>query len=240
MTLVIGFLKISPFLLSLLASFAVSPFLFWRNLKDEYKEEEIFNLIILAILLSIFTSRLFYVIENFARFNFSLNQWIFLNHGHNFSFSGAFLGVALTIYWQTKKNKKNPWEALDAMILPFFCFSFLSSFGLFLSSFNYVNLFYVLISFLLIIIFPEIKKRYRSLSWYKSGKTGFLFTVFSGGAFLLCFLFALALAFFKKSGIYLEHWIWLMFFLISLGLLYYRSERNFKDDFLGIFKRRKK
>jgi len=85
MTLVLTVFKILALILA--------SFVFWRNLKEDYSNEEIFSLSILILI-----------------FAFS--------GGRFFSFLGAFLGAILALVLFSKPKKWNSWLVADALVFP--------------------------------------------------------------------------------------------------------------------------
>lgn len=225
LNLTIGSLVVTPLFWALGLATFFSSFSFWRRLKDDFREEEIFTLTLLVLVAALFSSRLFYLLFHFQDSGFSPLLWFF-SGGERFSLGGAFLGAVLAINWQTSRLEKNAWEVLDALVLPLFYFLIFGGLGHF---FNYANkqaLAYSLIGLLGSLSYPWLKKSYRSFAWYKSGKTGFLISFYSFWIFLSLF----SLAFFENHKLYWEKYFWLVLTLLSLIALYYRSERSFRDD----------
>jgi len=191
----------TPFFGSLGLAAVVSSFSIWRNLREDYDDEEIFKLTFLVL-----TSSLLF-------------SWFF-------SLSGAFVGMVLAVIFRISKLKRSFWEVLDAFSLPMIYFFLIGGFGWFLTTGNLLDLLYPSFGgaggFL---FFSLMKKKYRSFPWYKSGKTGFLFWVTS---FFLSF-FLLGLAFCQKKPLYWEEISWALILVVSLLAIYWRSERRRLD-----------
>lgn len=215
LTLTIGQLKITPFFWSLCFAFVISSFSFWRRLKEEYKEEEIFGLTLFigvgGLLFSWFSLLLF----NNSRF---LSPF-------------AFLGAVLAVKLWSFNFKVNIWEVFDAMGLSFLYFLFFGGIGYFFKSGSFWDLGYVGAGLLGFVVFEFSRKKYRSFSWYKSGKIGFLFWEVS----LVVFLILSGLAFLRRGILYWEGSSLVLIALLSIFTLYYRSERNLKEDLRNIF-----
>lgn len=231
----IGPITLTPLFWSLVMAGIISSFSIWKRLKEDYPEEMIFTMILQAFLSALFFSRLLFVLLNFNQFGFSLSSWLFKDVSENFSLAGAFVGAVLTVNWKTNSLKKNFWEVLDSLSLPFMYFFLLGGLGSFLSFSNWRDLFFCLVAILGLCSYPFLRNNYRSFAWYKSGKTGFLFSVYS----FYIFLFLLVLAFFKTDILYLNRLIAILLILASLSVFYIRSERDIKNDIKVIFKRRK-
>jgi len=209
----------------------VSSFSMWRGLKEDYQEEIIFRLTLAVIAGSLIFSRLLFVLFNLSEFGFSLANWLFLNLKENFSLAGAFIGAFLMTFWQISRLDRNPWEVLDTLALPFFYF-FLAGGGMFLTTGNFLGLAYLAIGLAGILGYPWLKRKYRSLTWYQSGKTGFLISFCS----FLIFALLILLAFLENGRIYFDELPLALLMVICLAALYYRSERDLKKDLKSLFK----
>lgn len=214
---------ITPFFWFLIIAGVFSSFSFWRRLKDDFKDSEIFEMTLEAFGLAIVLARLVFILLNFQTFGLSFSNWLALNSGSNFSPVGAFLGAILAINHRMLSVKKNLWEVLDALALPFMYFLLLGGIGYLLTTWNLFNLVYIGLGLVGVGLFPLIRKNYRSLVWYKSGKTGFLFSVYG----IYVSLGLLVLAFFRTDSLYLNRLLLVITFCLSLVVLYHRSERSF-------------
>lgn len=195
-----------------------SSFSFWRELKEDYPEEEIFTLSLLILVSGIIFSALFY--------------WFF-----GFLALGAFLGAVFSLFLKLKLGKKSVWEGFDALTFSWLYFAFFGGLGLFLAIGDYWMLSYCAAGILGGLWYWLMKKKYRSFGWYKSGKLGFLF--WAESAFFA--LFFSGLAFLRNNTLYCyEGFVWLVLFFTCLVIIYIRSERSAKEDlkrFLTIFKK---
>lgn len=207
LTLTIGQFKITPVFWALAIAFVLSSFALWRGMiKEDYKEEEIFS------------TTLFLVLSG-------LVFWRLGKVTLNIQVAGAFWGVVLVFLWRLKFLRKDFWDGLDTLALPWLYFLFWGGIGSFLSNRNYFFLGYVLIGLIGFISYPIIKSKYRRFNWYKSGKTGFLFWSYTGVTFFLLFL----LDFLPKKGLYsgssmVNEVIYLGSVLASVFFIYQRSE----------------
>ncbi len=210
LSLAIGQLRITPFFWSLCLAFALSSFSFWRKLKEDYKEEEIYGASAFIVLSSLF----------FGWFS------AYLIDRSRLSFPFAFLGAVAAVVLWSYRFKTNVWEMFDALALPLFNFLILGGIGQFLKSGNWWEFQYPLSAIISYMVFSYSKRRYRSFFWYKSGKIGFLFWQASLAVFFLLSV----LAFFQGNALYWERFILILLFLLSAAVLYNHSERNFKED----------
>lgn len=185
-----------------------SSFSFWRKLREDYPEEEIFTLSLLIFVSSLVFSAVFHRFFGFPAL-------------------GAFLGVALSLFFKLKISKKSIWEGFDALTFSWLYFAFFGGLGLFLATGDYLMFSYLAAGILGVFWYWLMKKKYRSFGWYKSGKLGFLF--WAESAFFA--LFFSGLAFLRNNTLYCyEGFIWLVFFFACLVIIYIRSERSAKED----------
>jgi len=236
LNLSVGPIIITPIFWFLAVAFVFSSFSFWRRLREDFKENEIFEMTLLAAGLALILSRAVFIAVNYSAFGFSLVNWLTANVGANFSLPAAFWGAFFAVNWRMKQLSRNRWEVLDCLVLPFLYFLLLGGLGSFLGTGHFLSLAYFTLGLGGILAFPFLKKNYRSFVWYKSGKTGFLFSFYS----LWGSLALLVLAFFQTDNLYLNRLLFLILFLFSAYFLYSRSEREIKEDLKGLFKRRKK
>lgn len=232
----VGPVTLTPLIWSLAVAAVLSSYSIWKKLREDYSDEVIFTLTLQAGILSLIFSRLFFILLNFDQFDFSIVSWLTKNVSGNFAVSGAFIGAVIAVNWKISQIKKSSWEVLDSLCLPVQYFLVFGGLGSFLTTFSFPNLLFCLVGVAGIVFYPLLKKKYRSFAWYKSGKTGFLFSLYS----LYTFSFLLVLAFFKTDSLYLNRLILLFLILASLSALYIRSEREIGDDIKAIIKRRKK
>lgn len=201
--LTIGQLRITPLFWCLSVAFVFSSFSMWRFLTaEDYKEQDIFTANILMVLAGV----------TFGMLTDALVGKPVI---------GAIFGVFLISVWRFRILGENVWEGLDSLSLSWLFFLFFGGIGLYLTGGNIFYFGYSLIGTAGFVIYPVIKKSYRRFSWYKSGKTGFMFWAIS----FFCFFFLLVLDFWLNSGLYLTKVFWLAGLLSSIGAIYYRSKK---------------
>ncbi len=218
----LGSFAITPFFWSLILAAILASFSFWRRLKEDSPENQIFNRTLFSLGSALFSGWLFFAAGHAGKFGFSL--------------VGAVFGALSAVVWSVKRGKGNLWETLDALTLPFLYFLIFGGLGFFLTRPDWRNLSSCLVGVLGWLVYRPLKKKYRSFGWYKSGKTGFMISFFGSWVSLVF----LVLAFFENDRLYLYRLSWLSLILISVIILYYRSERNLKEDLGGLFKKEKK
>jgi len=203
-------------------------FIIWRRLKElGVKEEKIIDGIVFCQLLGLFFSRLFFIIKNFSEFGLILSRWILVGRFPGLSFWGWLIGIVLGLALFSRWQKWDFWRITDEVtfgILPFLFLFQLGSFfdgsgagkptgmpwGIFfpgsLVRQHPVSLMMAILIFLIWIFLLRIERNWRTWSWYKSQKPGFIALVFLG----LLSLVNLPLAFLKENKLY--------FFLIDIFL----------------------
>ena len=202
--LIIGQFKITPLYWGFLIAFIFSSFSMWRRLlKEDYFSEEIFTTNILMILSAVF---------------FEIVIWKLAG----VRILGAFFGSILIVFWRFKAQNKNVWEGLDCLALPILFFMFFGGLGSYVAEWQIQNLFYVILALFGFGLYFFFKKRYRRLTWYKSGKVGFLFCLI----YLYCSLGLLVLDFWQKKGIYLPVILWALLFTAGIVIFVNRAKRN--------------
>lgn len=202
LTLTIGQLRVSPLFWSLCLAFVISSFSLWRRLvKEEYREQDIF------------ATSLFMLLSGLAFGRLSL---VTVGAGE----IGAFAGAVLIYAWRLKTLGKNVWEGLDALPLPFLYFLVFWGGGLFLTSWKLACLLYSAAGIGGMILYFFLKRRYRRFSWYRSGKTGFLFWALSFyGSVLLLVLDILI-----SGSLYWAKLFWLVMMIASILAIYFRAK----------------
>jgi hypothetical protein len=156
-------------------------YLTWRNLRDSYEESKIVTYSWVALLGFLIGGRITYGLVNFGVWNDSWLSWFSVWTKPGMDYVGGFLSLMLINFVFSKINN---WKIIpfNEDILPnSLLFLFFLMFDEFLRSrFDIMVGVYSLFLLLMIFVFNLVKKKYRSLVWYRSGKKGFAFlsTVF--------------------------------------------------------------
>lgn len=217
LNLVISSVTITPFSWSTFLAITISAFFIWRRLSKEYSQEEVYK----------FISLLFVLIFFFSLLGSQIGLGLF------FGFVSCLLSARI---W-ARNPKINFWEVVDTLSLPLNYVLLFEGLGLFLKNNDFRELRYFVSGLLGIVVYLLLKNRYRSFSWYKSGKTGFLFWSNSAVVFLLLFL----LAFATSRAVFWQDISLILVVAMSLVMLYLRAERKPSEDFhfLSSLKKRK-
>jgi len=206
------------FFLGIGAFFAA--FIIWRRLKElGIKEEKIIDGIIFCQFLGLFFSRLFFIIEKFSEFGLILSRWVLIGRFPGLSFWGWLIGIILGLVFFSRRQKWDFWRIADEVTFGVLPFLFLFQLGAFFDGSGVgkptgmpwgiffpgslvrqhpVSLMMGILILLIWIFLLRIERRWRTWSWYKSQKPGFVALSFLG---LLC-LVNLPLAFLKENKLY--------------------------------------
>lgn len=142
-------------------------FFLWRRLHEDYQPTKVFLTgfyIIGGILIGFVVSVLF-VAPHLKRLYFFDPQGLW--------FWGSLTGVAITLTLSLLHFKMRFFEGLEAASLGLFFWFFILLFSYSLIyKISFVLIFSIIIA-ALIFLFFYIDKKYKSFSWYKSGKVGF-------------------------------------------------------------------
>lgn len=156
-------------------------YLSWRTLRDNYQEEDIVAFSWVALLLFLVGGRLAYGFWHWGDWVGRGINWLeFWKIGELNILGGGLLWLSFAILISKDKNWK-VWAFLENSLVSFWFL--LTMFGVIIKDWKLV----VALGGALGLSFI-LKKKYRSLVWYKSGKKGFLFFWF-----FLCFWLILAI-----------------------------------------------
>lgn len=175
-------------------------FVFWRNLKEDFDQEEVLTLALLAAVLGF------------------LGFW-------GFSLLGAFSGVTVAVILWGKKKAWDIWLILEASVVPLLLVFIFGAVGAFLTGKDLKFLILGLLGVLVLVLVKKVLAGYRSFAFYSSGKPGFIFLA----AAAVFFSFLLGLAFWQRRVLKLETIGESLLVLGSLGFLYRRAERKMKN-----------
>ena len=146
--------------------FFIPAFIFWKKLKDDYLEENLF-------------SSIFYIFTGISA-GFLLSRLVLPEFWFWLTLIGSVSGLAVSLH----RFKFNLYEILDgytfsqlSIILLIFFYDFLENMKL-----SSGGGFFLIVLFFGLFLFLD--KRYKSYTWYKSGKVGFTGLVVIGLFFL--------------------------------------------------------
>lgn len=142
-------------------------FVFWRRLKDDYTQDQIFSTgfyIIFGI-----------IVGSIIALNFKPSWWFWS------SLSGALLGLSLGV----EKYKMRMFETLEASIngelilyASFFLFDYVTTLNM-MALYGHLGMLF------LVALYEFLNIHYKKFSWYKSGRVGFSGLTVAGVFFIL-------------------------------------------------------
>ncbi|MDD3532000.1 MAG: prolipoprotein diacylglyceryl transferase [Candidatus Shapirobacteria bacterium] len=212
--------SITVFGLTMFLAFVWASFLFFRQTREEFaNDEKIVSFLINTFLGWLIGARLFFYLGAMKQFSSPLKILLPWRYP-GLSFTGGILGIIIAGWLWSKREQFEIWKLTDAATRPLLIFA-----GGFLLGQSLVTqeLFYLAslgATALSAALSFWTLKSYRSLTWYPSGKIGFAFLSTNT---ILCLSFIL-LAFLLSSGLYLEKLLGVSLFLWSSTTLLLRSE----------------
>jgi prolipoprotein diacylglyceryltransferase len=147
-------------------------YLIWRNLRDNYGEDKLIAFGWWSILLFILGSRITYGLVNWGTFDTAV-QWWQIEKIPGLIYGGGIATVVGFSWWFSNKNGWKIWSFAED-ILPFaYLILFVVELSQWWNSKDIKTLLFsltMLFGYTLTLMFNG---RYRSFSWYRSGKKGF-------------------------------------------------------------------
>lgn len=151
-------------------------YLIWRNLREDYKEDELIEFGWLSILIMLVGGRITYGFWNWGVWNSDILKWwsFWNNPGFNIWGGIFFWNAAMVLYAKTKNWKvwslgEDLWPMFSLLITWWMLDEWVKVKGVLFPL-------WVVAGWLLSdILFFWAKSKYRSFVWYKSGKKGFSF-----------------------------------------------------------------
>ncbi|MBP9818239.1 hypothetical protein KBC75_05865 [Candidatus Shapirobacteria bacterium] len=201
-------------------------YLIWRNLRDDYPEENLVAYSWAALAVYLASGRLAYGLINWGVWNENWLDWLNFLTNKGFFFGMGFVGMLITSYVFPVASNWKPWSFLEdvmGIIYLFMAFLFVGDFWS--SNLDYKILMLIGIMVVGFLTGEYFKSKYRSYSWYHSGKKGF---AFFGANLIVGVLMGLWAYFAAKQGL-----IWLVLYmgssLVSLaGLIFLADIANKK------------
>lgn len=196
----IGPIEVSSYGVMLVLAFVLGSYVFWQKAREEhYDEEEVFDLILMSVLWSVFGARLAYILINFDDFGLNLYYWVAVWYKPGFFWIGALVGSVGAVMRFVKKRGWDLFEVLDLGVIGVSLGQALINLGIFLSGgsvgrvtslvvgVNFPGLFekrhpvglYGLIAWLAVFgLLWWLEGKYRKFEWYQlhkgNARPGFL------------------------------------------------------------------
>lgn len=175
-------------------------YLVWRNMKEEYGDEKMISFAWLSFLWFLVGGRGLFGLINWGIFGDSWFNWFLFWTHPGFSYFGGFWGIFFFIWWYSQKNGIKLFSILEDLVNNFLWLLFF----LLLNDFIFMRDIYLLGAIfgvlLAILMAKYFKLKYRSWSFYKSGKKGFVFLSMAFILFLSLSIFSLFLGNFWIHG----------------------------------------
>ncbi len=161
-------------------------YLTWRNLRENYEENKIVIYSWLALLSFFVGGRVIYGLVNFGIWNDNWTSWFSVWNKPGMDYVGGFL-VLLII--GAVFSRMNSWKIIpfleDGLVNNLILMVFLLSDEFIRTRLDLKIGMYLLFIVLMLFLVKLAKNKYRSLTWYKSGKKGFAFLITMFLSFLL-------------------------------------------------------
>lgn len=172
-------------------------YLLWRNLRDNYKDELLVVYGWLSLLVFLIGSRVTFGLLNWGKFE-TFGQWFQISTFPGMFYGGGVVAVLLMTWWFSEVNSWKIWSFLEDALQLFFGLLTVIVLGEWWSA--GMDIRYLMVSLTMLFgltLAWFFKGRYRSFTWYVSGKKGFAVGMTAAIIFLL-----LALeAFLFKEGL---------------------------------------
>ncbi|MFA5895237.1 MAG: prolipoprotein diacylglyceryl transferase family protein [Candidatus Shapirobacteria bacterium] len=151
-------------------------YLVWRNLNDDYRDDELISYGWSSILVMLLGGRIVYGLWNWGALNDSWTSWLMVWKISGFNYYGGIVGVLLWTWWFCVKNEWKLWSFLeDVTPIYYLLLAFLSGGEYIQRGLEFRLLVWMVIAVMGYLLANFLKGKYRSISWYRSGKKGFIF-----------------------------------------------------------------
>lgn len=160
-------------------------YLLWRDLRSDYGDQKTITYAWIALAGFLIGGRITYGLVNWGVWNDNWSSWFLVWGNPGTNYLGSYLGLVLVTWIVSTKNQWKFLSLMDDIVRPTLIFSSLLIFDEWLRTNFYPRSMIFLVLLITDIFFVSwLKKRYRSFSWYKSGKKGFVL-LFNGLFFFL-------------------------------------------------------
>jgi len=163
---------------SLLRIVAIFLFLYlsWRKMRHDYAQEDLLTYSWLFLLAFLASGRLIYGLVNWGIWNDSIWDWLSVFTKRGFNYFGGYIGAIVFSYFFAKSRSWKMWNFAEDLTPVFMVFMLTLLLGELAVSLSNIGLFLWLNLLIATFVLTNIlSKKYRSYTWYKSGKKGFGF-----------------------------------------------------------------
>lgn len=150
-------------------------YLSWRNLAEDYREERLISYAWLALLGFLAGGRVSFGLMNLKMMD-GWEDWLAFWVKPGFNYWGGLAAMLLISLEYAKTNEWKIWSFMEEITEVVYLFlAFLAAGEVVASDFELKKIVYLVIIVIGYLVAALMKKKYRSLIWYKSGKKGFVF-----------------------------------------------------------------
>ncbi|MBI2465573.1 prolipoprotein diacylglyceryl transferase [Candidatus Shapirobacteria bacterium] len=175
-------------------------YLVWRNLNDDYRDEHLISYGWSSIMVMLLGGRIVYGLWNWGALNDSWTSWLMVWKTSGFNYYGGVMFVLLWTWWFCLKNEWKLWSFLeDVTPIYYLLLAFLSGGEYIQRGLDFRLLVWMIVFVIGYLLANFLKGNYRSISWYRSGKKGFIFFATN----LVMGLVATVISFLFKDGLFL-------------------------------------
>jgi hypothetical protein len=210
-------------------------FVFYKKAIESHIEDIIaLDIIVLSAFWSFILGRISFVLTHLSSFAGHWSRIFLLVNYPGIERWGALVGIILAVLYVVKKKKGKYFDYLDLVALGVLSGSAFFWVGLNFINFYWQNFVIAGINFFGFVLFWQLEKSYRHISWYRGSKT-FAKSGFVSG-FSLIFMvmsFVLECILFRSFNIF-NVILMLVLFIGGMVLVYIRSGRLLVDDFKSI------
>ena len=164
--------------LGLIKLFGIIVFLYliWRNLYDDYRDDLLISYGWGSMLTMLLGGRIVYGLWNWGVLNDSWINWLMIWKVSGFNFYGGIATSLIWTVWFCVRNEWKVWQFLEDVTPIYYLFlAFINAEEYVKSGFDAHRLILMLVAVVGYLLSNFLKGRYRSFTWYKSGKKGFIF-----------------------------------------------------------------
>lgn len=190
-------------------------YLIWRNLNDDYRDEHLISYGWSSIMVMLLGGRIVYGLWNWGTLNDSWTSWLMVWKISGYNYYGGVVFVLLWTWWFCVKSEWKLWSFLeDVTPIYYLLLAFLNGGEYIQRGLDFRFLVWMMICLTGYLLANFLKGKYRSISWYGSGKKGFIFFATN----LVMSLVAAVTSFLFKDGVYLVVLYLSMSLIFGVGL----------------------
>lgn len=172
-------------------------YLLWRYLRDNYDDQKIIGYSWVALLSFLISGRIAYGLINWGIWNNNWQDWISIWNKPGMSYISGFIGLSLVTWWYSRKQQWKFLNFAEDISRPFLVYAwFLMTDEWLRTKFDWKILIYLVMLVFIFWVNKWLSSKYRSFTWYKSGRKGFVLLATN---FLFFLGLSLVLILFKEN-----------------------------------------